>query len=71
MSSLDKTVTQQRIEALATELRLPTVRQIYHELSEEVAHQGGDYETYLAAILAQEASDRAPERQLETGSDDN
>lgn len=64
MSSLDKTVTQQRIEALATELRLPTVRQIYHELSEEVAHQGGDYETYLAAILAQEASDRA-ERRIE------
>jgi DNA replication protein DnaC len=62
MSGLDKTVTQQRIEALTTELRLPTVRRIYRQLSQEVAHQGGDYEAYLAAILGEEASDRAARR---------
>ena len=62
MTNLDKSVTQQRIEALATELRLPTVRRIYHRLSQEVTHQGGDYEAYLAAILAEEASDRTARR---------
>lgn len=62
MISAEKTVTQQRIEALATELRLPTVRRIYRQLSQEVTHQGGDYETYLAAILAEEASDRTARR---------
>ena len=62
MTNLDKTVTQQRIEALATELRLPTVRRIYHRLSQEVTHQGGDYEAYLAAILGEEASDRTARR---------
>lgn len=62
MISAEKTVMQQRIEALATELRLPTVRRIYRQLSREVAQQGGDYEAYLVAILAEEASDRAARR---------
>lgn len=62
MISDEKAVTRQRIEALATELRLPTVRRIYRQLSQEVTREGGDYEAYLAAILAEEASDRMARR---------
>jgi len=62
VTSREKTMTQQRIEALTTELRLPSIRRIYRQLSQEVASQGGDYEAYLAAILAEEAADRAARR---------
>lgn len=51
-----------RIEALTAELRLPTVRKLYHRLAREVAQQGGDYEAYLHTLLQEEADDRAVRR---------
>jgi DNA replication protein DnaC len=51
-----------QIEALASELRLPTVRRLYHRLAEEVAHQGGDYEAYLLAVLREEVAEREVHR---------
>lgn len=51
-----------RIEVLATELRLPTVRRMYARLSAEVSNQGGNYESYLAAVLQEEVSDREARR---------
>lgn len=57
-----KTTVQHRVEALTTELRLPTVRKMYHRLAEEVSRQGGDYEAYLMTILQEEATERAARR---------
>lgn len=57
-----KSAVQHRIEALTTELRLPTVRKMYHRLAQEVSRQGGDYEAYLMTILQEEASERATRR---------
>ena len=57
-----KTTVQHRIEVLTAELRLPTVRQMYHRLAEEVSRQGGDYEAYLMTILQEEAAERAARR---------
>ena len=50
MTARHMAVVHQRIEACSTELRLPTTKQCYHRLSREVSQQGGDYETYLAAV---------------------
>ncbi len=60
--SQPKTTVQHRVEALTTELRLPTVRKMYHRLAEEVSRQGGDYEAYLMTILQKEATERAARR---------
>lgn len=51
-----------QIEALTRELRLPAVRQLYRKLAREVTAQGGDYESYLLALLSQEAEDRTTRR---------
>jgi DNA replication protein DnaC len=60
--STSSSVVGGQIEALATELRLPTVRSIYRKLAHEVTAQGGDYEAYLLALLRQEAEDRTTRR---------
>jgi DNA replication protein DnaC len=47
-----------QIEALATELKLPTVRRLYRRLAREVTAQGGDYEAYLLTVLREEVAER-------------
>lgn len=51
-----------QIEALATELRLPTVRELYRKLSDEVSRQGGDYLAFLRVLLQEEVDQRAVRR---------
>lgn len=56
-------VVTAQIEALATELRLPTVRRLHGSLAHEMADRGGgDYQAYLLALLSAEADDRATRR---------
>ncbi len=62
MATLDTAGTSGQIEALATELKLPTVRRLYHRLAREVMAQGGDYEAYLLAVLREEVAEREVHR---------
>jgi DNA replication protein DnaC len=62
MATLDTAGTSGQIEALATELKLPTVRRLYHRLAREVTAQGGDYEAYLLAVLREEVAEREVHR---------
>lgn len=52
----------ERIEALLTELRLPSMRQRFRQLTREVTAQGGSYQAYLLALLEEEVSDRTSRR---------
>lgn len=57
----------ERIEALATELRLPTVRATYRSIADDILRDGGDYLTYLARVLQDEVDareDRRVERRI-------
>ena len=51
-----------QVEALATELRLPTVRRMYRRVADDVAHQGGDYVAFLATVLREEVEQRRVSR---------
>lgn len=51
-----------RIDALATELCLPNVRRMYRRLAAEAGEQGGDYLSYLAAVLGEEVGERQSRR---------
>lgn len=62
MSRPPNDVVGAQIEHLATELRLPTVRRLYRRLADEVSNQGGDYTTFLAAILREEVEQRRVRR---------
>ena len=61
-ATLTEIVVPAQIEVLAAGLHLPTVRKVYRRLAREVAQQGGDYETYLLAVLREETDDRALRR---------
>lgn len=58
MTDSDTDPVAGQIVALTSELKLPTVRRLYHRLAREVALQGGDYEAYLLAILQEEVTER-------------
>jgi DNA replication protein DnaC len=51
-----------RVERLLTQLRLPTVKRLYKKVAKEVAQAGGDFITYLHALLEEEAHDRRTRR---------
>jgi DNA replication protein DnaC len=58
MTASDTTAVAAQIEAMTAELKLPTVRRLYHRLAREVTTQGGDYEAYLLAVLREEVAER-------------
>jgi DNA replication protein DnaC len=51
-----------RVELLLTHLRLPTVKSLYKKVAKEVSRSGGDFITYLHALLEEEARDRRARR---------
>jgi len=54
--------TAERIERLATALRLPTVRRAYRALADQAGREGGDYLAFLAEVLQAEVDDREDRR---------
>lgn len=58
----DLTGVAGQIDALATMLKLPTVRRLHRRLAQEVTAQGGDYGAYLLAVLREEVADRDTRR---------
>lgn len=51
-----------RIEAMLSELRLPSIRRSFRKLAKEVAQAGGDYGAFLHALLEEEVCDRRARR---------
>ena len=51
-----------RVELLLTHLRLPTVKSLYKKIAKEVSASGGDFITYLHAVLEEESRDRGTRR---------
>jgi len=51
-----------RVELLLTLLRLPTVKSVYKKAAKEVAASGGDFISYLHALLEEESRDRGTRR---------
>ena len=47
-----------RVELLLSTLRLPTVKKLYRKIAKEVAASGGDFVSYLLALLEEESSER-------------
>lgn len=59
---MSTTPSDARIEMLLGELKLPSVKRMYRKLAKEVAQAGGDFVTYLAALLEEEIEDRRSRR---------
>jgi len=51
-----------RVDILLASLRLPSIRRIHARVAKEVSTAGGDYLTYLHALLEEETRDRASRR---------
>jgi len=51
-----------RVELLLSTLRLPTVKRLYKKVAKEVAASGGDFVSYLLALLEEESTDRMSRR---------
>jgi DNA replication protein DnaC len=51
-----------RIEAMLTELRMPSIRSSFRKLAKEISRAGGDYSTFLHALLEEEVCDRRARR---------
>jgi len=52
-----------QIDALAKQLRLPTVRAMHRSLADQVSDQGGDYLAFLHTLLQEEVDQRAVRRE--------
>lgn len=53
---------EKRIDLMLSELRLPSIRKIRQKLAKEISRAGGDFNTYLHALLEEEVSERARRR---------
>jgi len=51
-----------RIQLMLSELKLPTIRVNFRKVADEVATAGGDYVTYLHAVLEEEVDHRRTRR---------
>lgn len=51
-----------RIVAMLSRLRLPSIRSSYAKIAKQVASDGGDYQSYLHALLEEEIADRRTRR---------
>ena len=51
-----------RIELMLSELKLPTIRRNFRKIAKEVTSAGGDYVTYLHAVLEEEVDHRRARR---------
>jgi DNA replication protein DnaC len=51
-----------RVELMLTELRLPSIRCSYRKIGKEVAQAGGNFTTYLHALLEEESRERCSRR---------
>jgi len=51
-----------RIDLMLGELKLPTIRRNYRKVAKEVTSAGGDYVTYLHAVLEEEVDHRRARR---------
>jgi len=51
-----------RVQQMLSYLKLPTIRQNFQKVSKEVSLSGGDYVTYLHAILEEEVEQRRSRR---------
>jgi len=54
--------TQARIELFLSELRLPSIRAGFEKVAKQVGQSGGDYLTFLHALLEEEVNDRRSRR---------
>lgn len=53
---------EQRVDMMLAQLRLPSIRKLHRRLAEEVVTAGGNYLTYLHALLEEEIRDRQRRR---------
>ncbi len=51
-----------RIQHMLSELKLPTIRRNFQKIAKEVSSAGGDYATYLHAVLEEEVDHRRARR---------
>ena len=54
--------TEARIEIFLTELRLPSIRAGFQKIAKQIGQSGGDYLTFLHALLEEEVNDRRTRR---------
>lgn len=54
--------TEARIDLFLTELRLPSIRRGYAKIAKQIGQSGGDYITFLHALLEEEVSNRRVRR---------
>lgn len=51
-----------RLALLLSELKLPTIKRVYQKVTREIAAAGGDFASYLLALLEEEVSERRAKR---------
>lgn len=54
--------TEARIELFLSELRLPSIRKGHAKIAKQISQAGGDFATYLHALLEEEVNDRRTRR---------
>lgn len=54
--------TDARIISMLSRLRLPSIRSSYAKIAKQIASAGGDYQSYLHALLEEEVADRRTRR---------
>ena len=55
-------VLDARLCLLLSELKLPTMRKIYGKIATEVSQSGGDFRSFLQALLEEELKERRTRR---------
>lgn len=51
-----------RLDLLLAELKLPTIRRNHRKIADEVTRSGGDYSSYLCALVEEEVAERGSRR---------
>jgi DNA replication protein DnaC len=55
-------LTDARLDLLLAELKLPTIRRSHRKTAEDVSQAGGDYASYLCALVEEEVAERGSRR---------